>query len=78
MSGTEKVVEHKQGGVKPGEARVKKQKSQSNLKLRKMGSVEIQAQPGPDRMKTDRLGPNRIGEPDPRGAGRPLEPTLLG
>ena len=45
-----RVVERKQGGVKPGEVRANIRKGRRNLMLSLSGSVEIQAQHGPDQL----------------------------
>ena len=58
--------------MKLGEAGAKKQKSRKNLKLSLRGSVEIQAQHGPDRLHKLRAGSdeNCLARPGPdRRAG---------
>ena len=88
MRGTGRVVERKQGGVKPRKARAKNQKSKKNLKFSLRGSVEIQAQHWPDRLnkpragldedQSSRLGPERWTESESHSQSRIKEPDPRG
>ena len=84
---TEEVEERGTKGVEmcvPGDklaggAEPRNEQSRKNLKLSWRGSVEKQAQHGPDRMNKLRAesDEDQSARPDRRGAGRPLRPIFL-